>query len=60
MTKIAPIPFKKFLLQNQMSYDLEMWHAAMGTQALSSEYKQQPLVDLDLFYSKVKSGRLWV
>ena len=37
-----------------MSYDLEIWHVAWGTQALQSLYKWWPWVDLDLFYIKVK------
>ena len=44
MTKMAAMPkyginLKKNLLQNQMSYDLETWHVAFGTQALQSLYK---------------------
>ena len=44
MTKMAPCPYmvktlKNLLLQNQMSYDLETWHVASGTQALQSLYK---------------------
>ena len=50
--------FKIILLQNQKSYDPETWHAASGTKALQSLYKQCPWVDLDLFYGKVKFGNL--
>ena len=31
--------FKKFLLQNQKSSDVETWHAASGSQASNSLYK---------------------
>ena len=50
--------FKNLLLQNRKSYDLETWYAALGTQALQSFYKWWPWVDLDLFYGKVKFGKL--
>ena len=50
--------FENLLLQNRMSYDLETWHVASGTQALQSLYKWWPWVDLDLFYGKVKFGNL--
>ena len=39
MTKMAAMPIKNLLLQNQKSYDLETWHVASGTQALHSVYK---------------------
>ena len=52
--------FKNLLLQNHTSYDLATWHAASGTQALQNLYKWWPWVDLDLFYGKVKFGRLYV
>ena len=52
--------FETLLLQNRMSYDLETWHVASGTQVLQSLYKWLPWVDLDLFYSKVKFGNLCV
>ena len=63
MTKMAAMlymvkTFENLLLQNQMSYDLETWHVASGTQALQSLYKWWPWVDLDLFYGKVKFGNL--
>ena len=50
--------FENLLLQNRMSYDLETWHVASGTQAIQSLYKWLPWVDLDLFYGKVKFGNL--
>ena len=64
-SRLPPFPymvktFKNLLLQNQKSYDLETWHVALGTQALQSLYKWWPWVDLDLFYGKVKLGRLYV
>ena len=36
MTKMAGMPLKYLLLQNQKSYDLETWHVASGTQVLPS------------------------
>ena len=43
MTKMAATPIYgknlKNLLQNQMSYDLETWHVALGTQVLQSLYE---------------------
>ena len=45
MTKMAAMPVygknlkKNLLLQNQLSYDLETWHVASGTQVLQSLYK---------------------
>ena len=39
-----------------MADDLENWYAALGTQVLPSLFKWRPLVDLDLFYVKVKFG----
>ena len=51
---------KNLLLQNQKSYDLETLHVTSGTQVLQSLYKWWPWVDLDLFYSKVKLGHLYV
>ena len=52
--------FKNLLLQNRKSYDIEIWHAASGIQVLQSLNKWWPWVDLDLFYGKVKLGRLYV
>ena len=51
---------KKIWPQNYKSYDLETWHVALGTQALQSLYKWWPRSDLDLFYRKVKLGRIHV
>ena len=62
MTKMAAMPIygKTFKnLQNHKSYDLETWHAALGL-ALQNLYKWWPWVDLDLFYGKVKLGRLYI
>ena len=50
--------FENLLLKNRMSYDLETWHVALGTQTLQSLYKWWPWVDLELFYGKVKFGIL--
>ena len=50
--------FENLLLQHRMSYDLETWHVALGTQGLQSLYKWCPWVDLDIFYGKVKFGNL--
>ena len=36
--------FNNFLLKNQKSYDFESWHAAFGTQALQSLYKDHPML----------------
>ena len=41
-----------------MANDLETWYAALGTWALPSLFKWWHLVDLDLFYSKVKFSHL--
>ena len=51
--------FKNILLQNKKSYDLEIWHVALGAQALQILYKWWPWVDLYLFYGKVKLGHLY-
>ena len=50
--------FENLLLQNLMSYDLETWLVASGTQALQSLFKWWPWRDLDLFYGKVKFGNI--
>ena len=42
------------LLSNRMADDLETKYAASGTQVLQNLLKWRPLVDLDLFYVKVK------
>ena len=44
MTKIAAIPIRYGInvenhYQNQKSYDLETWHAALGTLGVQSIYK---------------------
>ena len=46
----------KNLLWNQNADDLETWYAALVTRVLPSMFKWWPRVDLDLFYSKVKTG----
>ena len=48
--------FESHLLRNGTADDLETWYAPLGTWALPSLYKWWPLVDLDLFYGKVKFG----
>ena len=52
--------FKNLFLQNRKSYDIETLHASSGTQVLQSLNKRWPWVDPDLFYGKVKLGRLYV
>ena len=53
MTKMATmLIYGKNLLQNQKSYDNEIWHVASGAQALQN-LNDDPGVDLDLFYGKV-------
>ena len=59
MAKMAAMPiygenFKKKLLKNQKSYNLETWHAACGTKASQNLNKWWPWVALDLFFGKVK------
>ena len=59
MTKMADMPiygytFRNRILQNLKSYDLETWHAALGTQTLQSLYKLWPSIDLDLIYGKCR------
>ena len=64
MTNMASIPiygknFKKLLLWNQKDDGLESWYAALGTQVLPHfVLNDDPKVDLDLFYGKVKFGPL--
>ena len=41
-----------------MDDDVETWYAALRTWALPSLFKWWLLVDLDLFYSKIKVGHL--
>ena len=54
MTKMAAMPIygKNLLLQNQTSYDLEIWHVALGTQALQSFYKWWPWLTLIYFMAR--------
>ena len=64
MAKVAAMPIygKKILnllLRNQKANGLETWYATLGVQVLSSLFKLWPLVDLDLFYGKVKFGLLF-
>ena len=60
MTKMAimPIygknPLRKFLPWNQWSNFNETWYVASGTTAHHSLFKLLPLVDLDLYFGKVK------
>ena len=49
---------KNLLLRNQKADDLETWYAALGDRVLHSLFKWWPLIDLDLFYHKVKFGPL--
>ena len=49
---------KTLLLQNRKVDDLETWYATSSAQVLPSLFKRWPLVDLYLFYSKVKFGPL--
>ena len=50
---------KNLLLQNHWANCLETWgHVASGNVVLQSLYKSWTLVDLDLFYGKVKFGNL--
>ena len=46
------------LLRNQKADDLETWYATFGAQVLPSLFKDDPLVDPDLFDGKVKFGPL--
>ena len=50
--------FENLLLKNRMADNLETWYAALGTRVLPSLFKWWCLVDLDLFYSKVKFGHV--
>ena len=49
---------KNLLLQNHWANSLETWYVASGYVVLQNLYKSWPLVDLDIFYSKVKFGNL--
>ena len=51
-------PWKNLLLQNHWANCLETWHVASEYVVLQNLYKSWPLVDLDLFYSKVNQGSL--
>ena len=44
--------FKKILLQNQKSYDLETWHVALGTQVLQSYINDDPGLKLTYFTAR--------
>ena len=46
----------KNLLQKQLADDLETWYVALSMQVLPRLFKL--LVDLDLFYVKVKFGHI--
>ena len=48
--------FKNLLLQNQKADDPEIWYVASVARVLPSLFKWCSLVDLDLFYGKVKFG----
>ena len=50
--------FENILPRNWMADDLETWYAAFATKALSVLFKWWPLIDLNLFYGKVKFGHL--
>ena len=45
---------KNLLLRNQRASDLGAWYALLGTWAQQNLFKWWPLVDLELFYVKVK------
>ena len=47
---------KNLLLQNQKIDDLETWYVALSMLVLPRLFKLWPLIDLDLFYIKVKFG----
>ena len=50
--------FKNLFLQNWKFYDLEIWHAVSGTEALQSLYNWRTWVDHYLFYGKVQFANL--
>ena len=64
MTKIASMPIygkknlKNLLLQNQWFDGLGTWYVASGTRILPRLFKLCPWVDLDLFYDRVKYGKM--
>ena len=60
MTKMAAMSiYGKNLLWNQKADDHQTWYAALGARLLPSLFKWWRLVDLDLFYGKVKFGPLF-
>ena len=48
--------FKKLLLQNQWTDDLETLYVALSLKVLPKLFKLLPWVDLNTFYAKVKFG----
>ena len=63
MTNMAAMPIygknlKNLLLQNQLTDDLETWYVALCMWVLPILFKVFLLVDLDLFYAKVKFGHI--
>ena len=58
MTKMVSMPiYGKNLLQNQKSYDLSIWHVALGTQALQSYINDDPGLTLTYFNSVCTDSR---
>ena len=58
MTKMAAMAInnkklKILLLQNQKTYDFEIWHEASRNRDVQNLYKSRPWDDLVLFYGKV-------
>ena len=65
MTKMATMPIYGQTLKKSSSPEPKdwwpwnlVWYAALGARVLPSLFKWWPLVDLDLFYGKVKFGPL--
>ena len=61
MTNIVAMPIygknrKNLLLRNKKADDLETKYAGSGARVLSSLFKWWPLVDLEIFYGKIKFG----
>ena len=52
--------FKNHLLQNQRTDGLGTWFVTLGIQVLLKLFKMWPWVDLDLFYGKVKYGKMQI
>ena len=52
--------FKNLLLQNQLTDGLGTLYVALGTWVLPRMFKWWPWVDLDLFYSKIKYGKMLI